>query len=169
MFLIDQLDEGFEPDELGIGLVGGFVHAAVDINSQVVGVQVYIFLRDNIFKALAQLDPDYSKNIEGRFLRLHWDEHQLLDMVCARLKIAFHLDNDGNRKLWNRCTATELQEKAGFEKCLRLTLYRPRDVLSLLNEAFYIAQKQSRHTLILKDVESTAKEISNTRGAFLNQ
>jgi hypothetical protein len=163
VFLIDQLDEGFEPDELGVGLVGGFVHAAVDLNSQVFGVQAYIFLRDNIFKALAQLDPDYSKNIEGRFLRLHWDEHQLFDMVCARLKIAFQLDHDGNRKLWNRCTATELQEKSGFEKCLRLTLYRPRDVLSLLNEAFYIAQRQSRQTLILKDVESTAREISNTR------
>ena len=164
VFLIDQLDEGFEPDELGVGLVGGFVHAAVDINSQVFGIQAYIFLRDNIFKALAQLDPDYSKNIEGRFLRLHWDEHQLFDLFGSRLRIAFKLDHvDGNRKIWNRCTADDLQEKAGFEKCLRLTLYRPRDALSLLNEAFYNAQRQSRKTLILKDVESTAREISNTR------
>ncbi|MEI6195740.1 MAG: ATP-binding protein, partial [Verrucomicrobiota bacterium] len=163
VFLIDQLDEGFEPDELGVGLVGGFVHAAVDTNSQIFGIRTYIFLRDNIFKALAQLDPDYSKNIEGRFLRLHWDEHQLFDLVCARLRVAFSLEPDGNRKIWNRCTADDLQEKAGFEKCLRLTLYRPRDVLSLLNEAFYNAQKQNRETLILKDVESTAREISNTR------
>ncbi len=163
VFLIDQLDEGFEPDEVGVGLVGGFIHAAVDTNSQVTGIQAYIFLRDNIFKALAQLDPDYSKNIEGRFLRLHWDEHQLFDLVCARLRIAFRLEADGNRKIWNRCTADDLQEKAGFEQCLRLTLYRPRDVLSLLNEAFYNAQKQGRTTLILKDIESTAREISNTR------
>ncbi len=163
ILLIDQLDEGFDPDELGVGLVGGFVHAAVDVNSQVPGIQAYIFLRDNIFKALAQLDPDYSKNIEGRFLRLHWDEHQLFDLVCARLRVAFHLDADGNRKIWNRCTADDLQESLGFEKCLRLTLWRPRDVLSLLNEAFYIAQKQGRQTLILKDIESTAREISNTR------
>jgi len=163
IFLIDQLDEGFEPDELGVGLVGGFVHAAVDVNSQVPGIQAYIFLRDNIFKSLAHLDPDYSKNIEGRFLRLHWDEHQLFDLVCARLKIGFRMDPDGNRKIWNRCTADELQEKSGFERCLRLTLYRPRDVVSLLNEGFYVAQKQHRQTLILKDVESTAREISNTR------
>ena len=163
VFLIDQLDEGFEPDELGVGLIGGFVHAAVDLNSKVEGIHAYIFLRDNIFKSLAQLDPDYSKNIEGRFIRIHWDEHQLFDMICARLKIAFNLEPDGNRKIWNRCTAGDLQEKKGFEKCLRLTLYRPRDVLSLLNEAFYIAQRQSRKTLILQDVESTAREISNTR------
>lgn len=163
VFLIDQLDEGFEPDELGVGLIGGFVHAAVDVNIQVPGIHAYIFLRDNIFKALAQLDPDYSKNIEGRFLRLHWDEHQLFDLVCARLKIAFHLESESNRKVWNRCTADQLQEKSGFERCLRHTLYRPRDVLSLLNEAFYVAQKQGRQTLILKDIESTAREISTTR------
>jgi hypothetical protein len=164
VFLIDQLDEGFEPDELGIGLVGGVVHAAVDLNSNVPGIQAYIFLRDNIFKALASLDPDYSKNIEGRFLRLHWDENQLFALVCARLRIGFNLSNDdGHRKIWNHLTSGELMEKSGFEKCLRLTLYRPRDVLSLLNNAFYAAQKENRETLILKDVESTAFEISNTR------
>ncbi len=163
IFLFDQLDEGFEPDETGVGLVGGFVHAAVDVNAQVPGMQCYIFLRDNIFKAIGQLDPDYSKNIEGRFLRLHWNEHQLFDLVCARLRIAFHLDVENNRRLWNRCTAGDLQESAGFEKCLRLTLYRPRDVLSLLNEAFYMAEKESRKIIILKDVEAVSREISNTR------
>lgn len=163
VFLIDQLDEGFEPDEVGVGLVGGFVHAAVDLNGQVPGVQANIFLRDNIFKALTQFDPDYSKNIEGRFLRLHWDEHQLFELVCARLKVAFNLDADGSRKVWNRCTAGDLQGMEGFERCLRLTLYRPRDLLSLLNDAFYAAQREKREILILKDIEATAREISNTR------
>ena len=163
VFLIDQLDEGFEPDELGSGLVGGFVHAAVDINSQVPSVQANIFLRDNIFKTIAQLDPDYSKNIEGRFLRLHWDEHQLFDLICARLKVVFQSPLESNRKLWNRCVADELQGMEGFAKCLRLTLYRPRDLVSLLNEALYAARKQDRETIIFKDVESTAREISNTR------
>jgi hypothetical protein len=161
--LVDQLDEGYEPDDLGGALVAGFVHAVVDLNCQLSRFRAYVFLRDNLFRAIAKLDPDYSKNIEGRFLRLHWDEHQLFDLVCARLRIAFKLDLDGNSKIWNRCTANELQEKKGFEKCLQLTLYRPRDLLSLLNEAFYVAAKQKRQTLIPADVESTAKEISETR------
>lgn len=163
VFLIDQLDEGFEADDLGVALVSGFVHAAIDLNFQVPEINTLVFLRDNIFKAIAKSDPDYSKNIEGRFLRLHWDEHQLFDLVCARLKVAFKLEPDGNRKIWNRCTANELQEQSGFEKCLQLTLYRPRDLLSLLNEAFYAAQRQNRETLILRDLEATAKEISETR------
>jgi hypothetical protein len=157
------LDEGFEPDTLGIGILAGFVQCTVDLNQQIPGIQTYAFVRDNIFKAIANHDPDYSRNIEGRFLRIHWDENQLFDMVCARLKIAFNIAPENNRKIWNRCTDGELQEKAGFEKCLQLTLYRPRDLLSLLNDAFYIAKKQNRETLILKDIEGTAKEISITR------
>lgn len=163
VFLIDQLDEGFEPDDLGIALVAGCMYAAIDLNFQLANVNTYVFLRDNIFKAIAKLDPDYSKNIEGRFLRLHWDEHQLFDLVCARLRVAFSIDAESNRKVWNRCTANELQEMPGFEKCLQLTLYRPRDLLSLLNNAFYAAQKHNRQTLILADIESTAREISETR------
>jgi hypothetical protein len=161
--LVDQLDEGYEPDDVGGALVAGFVHAAIDLNSQLPRFRAYVFLRDNLFRVIAKLDPDYSKNIEGRFLRLHWDEHQLFDLVCARLQVAFKLDLDANRKIWNRCTANELQEKLGFEKCLQLTLYRPRDLLSLLNDAFYVAAKQKRETLILTDVQATAKEISETR------
>ena len=163
VLLVDQLDEGYEPDDIGGALVAGFVHAAIDLNSLLPRFRAYVFLRDNLFRTIAKLDPDYTKNIEGRFIRLHWDEHQLFDLVCARLKVALNLDQNGNRKVWNACTANELQEKPGFEKCLQLTLYRPRDLLSLLNDAFYVAGKHQRQTLILADVEATAKEVSETR------
>ncbi len=98
--LVDQLDEGYEPDDIGSGLVGGFVHAAVDLNHLLPKFRACIFLRDNLFKAIGKLDPDYSKNIEGRYMRLHWDEQQLFDVVCARLKVAFRLDLDSNRKIF---------------------------------------------------------------------
>ena len=65
--------ESFDrPIIVGVALVAGFVHSAIDLNIHVAGIRTYVFLRDNIFKAIAKLDPDYSKNIEGRFLRLHW-------------------------------------------------------------------------------------------------
>ena len=52
VFLIDQLDEGFEPDELGVGLIGGFGHMLLSIlNSQINQVKVYIFLPESGVKA----------------------------------------------------------------------------------------------------------------------
>ena len=46
---------------------------------------------------------------------------------------------------------------------MQLTLYRPRDLLILLNQAFYAAAKQSREQIVLADVEGAAKAISKHR------
>jgi hypothetical protein len=68
--LIDDLDEGYEPDQVGIGLVCGIIHAAIDVQARFPNIKTLVFLRDNIFRAVARLDPDYSRTIEGRVLRL---------------------------------------------------------------------------------------------------
>lgn len=161
--LIDKLDEGYEPDDIGIGLVDGIVQAAIDTKTKFAQVRAYVFLRDNIFRAVARLDPDYSRNIEGQVLRLHWDEAMLFNLVCNRLRVAFKLDVENAVRLWNRCANRELEGRDGFRKCLRLTLYRPRDVLGLLNEAFLNAAKHDRQQIVGEDIDITAKAISSSR------
>jgi hypothetical protein len=79
------------------------------------------------------------------------------------LDIFFDITKESDVKTWNAITANELHGREGFKKCLRLTLYRPRDVIALLNAAFYQAQKQNRTTLIESDFDESAKQISATR------
>lgn len=129
VFLVDKLDEGYEPDITGVALIDGLVQAAIDIKQRIPHARPVIFLRDNIFRAVQFLDPDYSRAIEGQVLRLHWDESNLLDFTAARLKIAFNLQETSSHKIWNSCAMGELRGQQGFAECLRLTLYRPRDVL----------------------------------------
>jgi hypothetical protein len=161
--LVDRLDEGYEPDNVGIGLVDGIVQAVIDINTKFSRIRPIVFLRDNMFRAISRTDPDFTRNIEGQVLRLHWDEHSLFTLVGTRLNIAFKLDMENTTRIWNRCAARELEGKDGFKKCLRLTLYRPRDILILLNEAFRLAYRQDRSIIIGEDIEGTAKSISNNR------
>lgn len=171
LVLIDRLDEGYEPDTTGIALISGIVQATIDINTKYKDIHPVLFVRDNIFRAIAQYDPDYSRNIEGKVLRLHWDEYELFNLVCSRLKVAFDLKIENNTKVWDRCTAGELQGRDGFKRCLQLTLYRPRDLLALINEAFYRAWRRSRKIdsssveirLTKEDLDSTAKFISENR------
>lgn len=94
------------------------------------------FLRDNIFRSLSKEDPDYSRNIEGQVIRLHWDWAQLLMLSAKRMKVAFKLDIEKDQRVWDRCTADDLKGRNGFKRCLQFTLYRP-GLLSLLNEAFF--------------------------------
>lgn len=166
--LIDRMDEGYENDESGAAIVSGAIAVAADLNKRREQVRAVIFQRDNIIRAVQKYDPDYTRNIEGEVLLLHWDTYQLQNLVSKRLNLAFSLNIENTQKIWDRCTANEasgreLQGVDGFRKCLQFTLYRPRDLLSLLNQAFYIAGRQGRDTIILMDVEKTAKTISGNR------
>lgn len=166
--LIDRLDEGYENDETGAAIISGAISAVAEINKHHDHIRPVLFQRDNILRSVERFDPDYSRNIEGEILTIHWDTHQLQSLVARRLNTAFSLDLVKAQRIWDRCTADEgvgreLQGLDGFKKCLQFTLYRPRDLLALLNHAFFNAGKDDRSTIVLRDVESTAKAISATR------
>ena len=163
VFLIDRLDEGYEPDDLGIGFVDGLVQAAIDVKTRFPTIKPILFMRDNIFRSVQKNDPDYSRNIEGHVLRLHWDDTSLFNFSTMRLRRALKVEQEASLKVWNKCVAGDLKGKAGFLKCLHLTLYRPRDLLALLNEAFFIANREGRVELTADDLEKTAKTISQNR------
>ena len=161
--LIDRLDEGYEANELGIGLIDGFLHASIEINRALPNIKAFMFLRDNIFRTIAKYDADYSRQIEGQVIRLHWDEYHLLNLIANRLRAAFKLSEEASLSVWNKTTCRELTTRDGFRRCLRLTLYRPRDLLVLLNNAFYHAFQQNRQIIHEDDIESSATEISESR------
>tara|TARA_R110001592_G_scaffold167023_4_gene402313 strand:- start:125 stop:2185 length:2061 start_codon:yes stop_codon:yes gene_type:complete len=160
----DRLDEGYSPDNLGIAIVDGFVQAAIDIKSKInERVVAFAFIRDNIYRAISKLDPDFTRNIEGQTLRLHWDEYNLFNLVCSRIKHAFNCSQENSVRIWNQYAVRELKGREGFRLALKLTLYRPRDILVLLNDAFLRANSSGRSEIILDDIDATAKTISLNR------
>ena len=164
VLLIDRLDEGYTPDGTGVALVDGFVQAVIDLNSKFKNhVRGIVFLRDNMYRSIVIKDPDFTRNIEGQVLRLHWDEYGLFNMVCNRLRVAHNNNQENNARLWDFYTARELKGREGFRFALRLTLYRPRDILVLLNNAFLHAAAQDRNEIVMEDIDLTAKSISENR------
>lgn len=162
--LFDGLDEGWEPTPVSTALLGGLALAVADLRDHQSGVHGILFIRDNLFRALAKFDPDFSRHIEGSSLRLHWDENGLLVVVANRLRVRLSLEKvENDIKIWNRFAHRALQSRDGFIKCLQHTLYRPRDILVLLNQAFHLAARGGRTGLIEDDVESVSLGISDSR------
>lgn len=166
--LIDKMDEGYENDEGGAAIVSGAISVPSEFNKRYDHIRAVMFQRDNILRSVQKFDPDYTRNIEGEVITIHWDTYQLQNLVTKRLNSAFNLNLENAQKIWDRCTADEgygreLKGLDGFKKCLQFTLFRPRDLLSLLNQAFYNAAREERKTIILTDLEKTAKIISGTR------
>lgn len=160
--LIDNLDEGYVPDAIGVAYIAGIVQGTINLKHAFARLRPVLFIRDNMFRALSEQDPDYSRNIEGSVLRLHWTEHQLLNLATKRICAAFDIKQGNDIKIWNSVAAKGLIGRDGFRKCLRMTLYRPRDLLALLNEAFFSASRDNRSSIIENDIDSSAKEISQT-------
>lgn len=166
--LIDKLDEGYENDEIGAAIVSGTILAGVELNKKFEKIRVIIFQRDNIIRSVARYDDDYTRNIEGELIRIHWDVRQLFNLITKRINTSLDLKIENSRKIWEKVTADqgvgkELKGEDGFRKCLQFTLYRPRDIISLLNKAFYQALSEERNTLVMSDIEAAAKTISKAR------
>jgi hypothetical protein len=162
--LLDRLDEGYEPDTVGVGIVDGIIYGTDEVrNALGERLQAIVFLRDNIFRAVQQEDPDFSRNLEGQVLRLHWDPDELFYLVCKRIRVAFSIERESDVKVWNAITSAELHGRDAFKRCLRLTLYRPRDVVALLNATIEQAKRQQRTVLIEADFQESSKQISSTR------
>jgi hypothetical protein len=162
--LCDRLDEAWLPEAVPIAILGGLAKMAADYREKRLFFYPVLFIRDNMFRALAQFDDDFTRHIEGHSLRLQWDEESLFHLVTARLRVALNLENvESGVKVWNRFAQRELQHREGFATCLRYTLFRPRDILVLLNEAYINALREGRNEIIEKDIEKSATIISQYR------
>jgi hypothetical protein len=162
--LVDRLDEGYEPDSVGIGLVDGLVYGTSEFREGMGDEHIaLVFLRDNIFRSLQRADNDFSRNVEPRVIRLHWDPQELLYLAISRIRAAFDSTKEGEIKTWNAFTENELHGVTGFKQCLQHTLYRPRDVIALLNGAFFEAKKYDRKTLTQRDITESSQTISKSR------
>jgi hypothetical protein len=160
----DGLDEGWVPTAIATATLAGLAAAISDLAESKTGIRGVLFIRDNMYRSVATSDGDFSRIIEGNTLRLRWDEESLLHFVARRLRVALHLDNaDGDVRIWNHFARRGLEGKGGFQKCLDLTLYRPRDIIHLLNSAHGDARRAGRDHIIDNDIEKAAVEISAHR------
>jgi len=161
--IADRLDEGYEPSDQALAVINGLLHATSNLSSALPKTRCVVFIRDNILRAIQEHDPDYSRDTEGDVLRLHWDEYHLFNMICNRIRTAYAIDQEQNLRAWNAITERDIQGSEGFRRCLRLTLYRPRDLVLLLNRAIHNAAAQQRDQIVNLDIEASAKEISCSR------
>lgn len=161
--LIDKLDEGWRPHDIEAGIIGGLCSAVIDLRDKRTNVHGLIFLRDNVFRLLEEIDDDFSRNMAGDNLRLRWDEETLLDLVARRIEAVVGVSEGTPLKIWNRFAKLGLEGKEGFQFCLQKTLYRPRDILELLNTARHLAALRRRSHLIKDDINDAARDIAKVR------
>lgn len=163
-YLFDGLDEGWQPNEIATAVLGGLASCAADFLDSHSEIHIILFIRDNIFRSLNYFDRDFSRHIEGNTIRLTWDESSLLHLVANRLRASLNLaDIENDTKVWNRFAHGNLKNISGFRSCLNYTLYRPRDIIVLLNTTFSHIARSKRKEIVDTDIELSSKQISSDR------
>ena len=59
--------------------------------------------------------------------------------------------------------AVTITGREGFRFCLQFTLYRPRDILVLLNQAFIVSSRGGRQEIIEDDIETSSRQTAQDR------
>lgn len=164
-YYFDGLDEGWQPNSIATAILGGLALCASEILESSSRMHLVLFIRDNMFRSLCYFDADSSRHIEGNTLRLNWDEDSLLHIIANRLRVVKPelKDIESDIKVWNRFAQGELKNKDGFKSCLAYTLFRPRDIIVLLNTTFSNFARSGREHIISDDIESSSKQISKNR------
>ncbi len=163
IFIVDDLDEGWEPTETSTAILGGLAAAVAWFRDSQSPIHVCAYVRDNMFRALAHFDGEFSRNIVPHTLRLKWEPESLFNLTCQRIRAATGWKDESNSRVWNRFTDKSLHDFSGFSSSLRHTLHRPRDVIALVNSAYEVASKDGRKQITRTDMECGAELISSER------
>ena len=149
--------------DTGIATVNGLVQGIIETRTRINRVHPIVFIRDNMFRGIQERDPDFCRNIEGQILRLYWSNQKLWEVIVGRLRIATGTTQEATEKVWNQCVEEELMGRDGFKQCLKRTLYRPRDILGLMQAALERSENSGKTRIGVQEVEQAAKEISGNR------
>jgi hypothetical protein len=157
--LIDAIDDFWDGSPQAVYYLTALMHATVEINSQVPGMRVLIFLRENMFERVRLVDSEFAR-LETCVVGLDWTEPQLLEMVERRVNAPLNSRLELGGTTWNAFFEDgQDARKAVFGFCQG----RPRDVLTYCSLALDTAQANKHEQVTLEDLRGAKRRFSDSR------
>ncbi|WP_263417865.1 P-loop ATPase, Sll1717 family [Terriglobus albidus] len=158
--LIDRLDDEWDDSDSAVILVMALMHACVEIRSATEAIRPMVFLRENVFDRVRELDSEFSR-LETSIVTLDWTKELLRELVEKRLNEGliskFALDGS----TWKSFFAGDVNESQNrvFGYCQ----YRPRDILLYVSTALSLAQSHQRSQIEPDDLQEAQRSFSENR------
>jgi hypothetical protein len=158
--LIDRLDDEWDDSNKAVVLVMALMHACVEIRSATDVIRPMVFLRENVFDRVRELDSEFSR-LETSLVSLDWTRELLRELLERRLNEGliskFALDGS----TWGMFFAGDRtgSQSRVFDYCQ----YRPRDILLYTSTALSIAQSHQRIQIQIEDLDEAQRSFSENR------
>ena len=160
IILIDRLDDEWDESDKAVVLVMALMHACNEIRAITPAVRPMLFLRENVFDRVRQLDNEFSR-LETSLVSLDWTRELLRELIERRLNEGliskFALDGS----TWQAFFAGDANTSQ--DRVFSFCQYRPRDVLLYASTALGIAQAHQRNQIESQDLDEAQKSFSENR------
>lgn len=157
--LIDSIDDFWDGSEQALAYLTAFMHACLEMSSQIPWARAMMFLRENIFERVRERDSESSR-IETAVVGLDWTEPQLIELVERRLNRPFNTKFALGGATWDAFFA---DGDAARREILQFCQFRPRDVLIYVSYAVEAAQSQKHDRIYTDDVLGARRRFSDNR------
>ncbi|WP_375488470.1 P-loop ATPase, Sll1717 family [uncultured Jatrophihabitans sp.] len=157
--LIDAIDDSWDGSDVAVIYLAALMHAVLEINTQTNGIRTLVFIRENIFDRVREMDSEFAR-LETCVVGLEWTEPQLLEMVERRLNAPLTSKIPLGGATWDRFIDGGAASRAAvFNYCQR----RPRDVFTYMGLALEISQSARHERLGLEDLHAARRQFSISR------
>ncbi|ACQ98840.1 P-loop ATPase, Sll1717 family [Burkholderia pseudomallei] len=161
VILIDRLDESWDGSPSAMICLMALMHAAVRLTASTRAVRPYIFIRENIYDRIRQMDNEFSR-LETSVVFLDWTEKKLQELVERRLVRPFVSKPKLGGDAWDQFFDS-IDGKSSISRVMELCQHRPRDVLMLTSYAIDSAIANSNQKVTESDLEDASKRYSTSR------
>lgn len=157
--LVDSIDDFWDGSDLALTYLTAFIHACLEVSTQIPWGRSLLLLRENIFERVRARDPESSR-VETSLTGLDWTEHQLLELIERRLNRALTAKFALDGSTWNAFFENPIKTKSEiFGYCHN----RPRDILIYVSHAIDMANERHHQRIQLEDVDSARRRFSDNR------
>lgn len=152
--LIDRLDDSWNGSDKAVVLVMALMHACMEINATVACVRTLVFIRENVFDKVRNLDRESSR-LETAVVSLEWTQELLREFIERRLNRNLITKFALGGPTWN-AFFEEGKSQSNEDEVFAYGQYRPRDILLYISSALESAQAHL-HTKITREDLQAAK------------
>lgn len=157
--LIDSIDDYWEGSDASLVYLTAFMHACLEVSTQLPWARTMLFLRENIFERVRARDSESSR-IETAVVGMEWTTAQLLELVERRLNRPFNTKFALGGPTWNAWFERPDEARSQiFTQSQR----RPRDVLIYATYAIEQAQGNKHSQILIEDLQAGRRRFSDNR------
>jgi hypothetical protein len=159
--LIDRVDESWDGSDEAVILLMALMHACVELCATDICVRPLIFLRENIFERVRELDFEFAR-LETCVVSMDWTQELLLEMIERRLNLPYVAKLPLGGATWDYFFEG-IEGQSSREYVFSFCQERPRDVLTFCAAAIEIAQSHKKERVSIEDMQVARRQFSESR------